>query len=60
VFKLLELEGHERCQWAGVRGGEFGDRIFNGGLEVGECGVIAAVDRTAFEESPQPFDQVEV
>lgn len=39
---------------------EMGDRLFDGGSEIGEGGMIATVERTAFEELPQSFDQVQI
>jgi hypothetical protein len=51
---------HEGGQLVSVGGRQFGDRLLDGGLEIGERGVIAAADRAALDELLQPLDQVEI
>src|SRR5215203_6211349 len=60
IVKHLEVEGQEGGEAVLVLAGHLGDDFLDGGLEVGEVGVIAAVQGLPLDEPPQPLDQVPV
>ena len=57
---MLEVECHQRFQWLSVRGRKAVEGLLDGGSKFSERRMVATVERTAFDELPQAFDQVQV
>ena len=57
---MLEVVGHEGGELGAVFGRDVVEAAVDGAAEFGEVVVVTTVKHVAFDELPQPFDQIQI